>query len=220
MSNFAWAQVDLHSFCFDKTTNLNKVNQSLNFLLLPRDIVEQRPEDNCLDIITLPDRANLFEKFLSKRYDLKHEVTHESTKVGASSCRLDFKTTNQSKVDVNDFKIGQKNTLRSSETNNRNSSTMELLLGFGNDGDLEVASVKLKVKCQIINDEKANLIFSFNEKNKGSLSTEITANKNEWINVGSVVKDLNEKNKTLGIPQTELNESKRQMETVYELQWK
>ena len=44
--------------------------------------------------------------------------------------------------------------------------------------------------------------------------------KNEWLNIASVIQELNDKVKTLGIPQSELGSAVGVQETTYEIQFK
>lgn len=207
---------DLNSYCFGKKVNLSEVHQSLKFLLIPRDIVEFRAEDNCLDIATSSDRGSLFEKFLSKRYDLKREISETK----AQDCRLDLKTTKNSKIASSRLKAGEKNLVNKEEASSKSTSVMELLLGEGLQGELSIGLVQLKMTCRLIGKESASLVIFYAEKNQGNISSEVLVKKGEWTNIGSAVKDLEDKVKTLGIPQTEISQTKEQDETTYELQLK
>ncbi len=208
------AGTDLNSYCFQSSVNLNEVKKSLGFLLLPTDVVNLRDEDNCIDITASSDRGNLFEKFLAKRYNLKRDFKENS------SCRLDLKTTIKKQQEANTIKIGERNVLSKTESSGSSVSSMELLLGEGIPGEIEAGTEKLKVTCRLIGNENANLIFSYVDKNKASVSTEASLKKGEWLNIASVIKELDDKNKTMGIPQTEISNTVGKTETIYELQFK
>lgn len=202
---FSQAQAqEISSFCFEHSVSLQAAHQSLGILILPKDIVAQRIEDSCLDIITSPDRGKLFEKYLSKRYDLKKDPGGDVGN-GPSECRLDLKTTKKLKVESSDL---------------NSVSIMEMLLGAGLPGEFEAGDDKLKITCQLIGAASASLNFSYTEKSKSSVSTQVVVKRGEWLNVASVIKDLSDKNKTIGIPQIEINQSTGKIETVYELQFK
>lgn len=226
MLSVAKAEVpnDLNSYCFEKSVSLSDAHQTLKILLLPKDIVDHRIEYNCLDIVTSPDRGRLFEKYLGKRYHLQKD-TKDSFQLNAeenkiSDCRIDLKTTTKSKVDTSKFKIGEKNIISFAENTNGNVSMMELLLGSGKSGEISIGEETLIIICQLIGSESANLIFSYLEKNKASVNSEVTAKKGEWINVGSILKDLNEKTKISGIPQSEISKATGKSEVNYELRFK
>ncbi len=221
---------EMSSYCFDRSVSLREVQQSLSLLLLPKDIVERRVEDNCLDIFLSTDRVKLFEKFLSKRYDLKKDPRSESESKGKTDessglgndtkCRLDLRTTKKTKVDSSNLKLGEKNVLNSSATTSDSVSIMEMLLGPGQPGELEAGDEKLKVTCRPLGTGEASLIFSYSDKNKASVNSHVQLKKGEWLNIASVIKELADQNKTIGVPQTEVSESTGKIETIYELKFK
>jgi hypothetical protein len=213
---------DMVSYCFDKTVRLGTVYQSLNIIVLPKDIIDQRIEDNCLDVITSPEREKLFEKYLSKRYDFKKDPRGEMKNNSSENleCRLDLRTTKKFKTESSNFKLGEKNTLNSTVISNDSVSTMEILLGAGRPGEFEAGEERLKVTCQLSGRDSANLTFSYAEKNKANVNAQLFLKRGEWSNIASVIKDLTEKSRTIGIPQTEIGQLNGKVETVYELQFK
>jgi hypothetical protein len=234
----AQTPTDLNSYCFDRSVNLRDVHQSLKILLLPKDIVEFRTEDNCLDILTSSDRGKLFEKYLSKRYSLKRDVgvsvsvEKENLTNKEPDCHLNLKTTKNVKLDTSNFKIGEKNVLNKGETINHSVSTTEFLLGAGKIGEIGIGDENLKVICQPIGSDSASLNFSFSEIKKAIVNSQVLVNsqvqinsqvlvkRGEWLDIASVLKDLNDKAIILGIPQTEMSQTKEKNETAYELQFK
>lgn len=213
---------EMNSYCFQRSVSLKEVHQSLSLLLLPKDIVEFRVEENCLDLIVSVDRAKLFEKYLAKRYDLKKDAGDgtSGTAVGQTECRLDLKTTKKTKVESSNLKLGEKTVLNADVVTKDSVSIMEMLLGADFPSEFEAGDEKFKITCHLIGTESANLIFSYTEKEKAKVSTQFLLKKGEWLNVASVKKDLAEKNKTLGAPQTEISQSIGKVETLYELQFK
>ena len=223
---YAEASEDMNSYCFGGAVSLAQVKRNLSVLLLPKDIVELREEDHCIDIVSSPDRAKLFEKYLSKRYDLKQDVKtsfSESSKevLPNNSCTVEFKTTKKIKKDEKTFKIGSKNGLKDSEQTSTETSTMDLLLGAGVEGELSATPDSLNIICRpVLGGERANLIFSFVQKDKAKVKTEVLVGRGEWLNVASVVKELNDKLKTIGIPQTEVGSTAGFENTIYEIRYK
>lgn len=210
------AQVDLFSYCFEGNVRLSSVHQSLSFLLLPKDTVNLRENDHCIDIVVSADRGKLFEKFLAGRYNLKQE---KGDVVMAEHCTLNLKTTTVLKSDSNLVKFGEKNSVKKSEQNSTSTGQMEFVLSQGIQGELEAGPERLKVICRL-NGEKGHLQFQFANTGRGALASEFMLKRGEWLNIGSVVKDLSDKNKTLGIPQTEVSETTGKSETRYDLQIK
>ena len=224
---FAQTNADMYSYCFGPSVDLNQVKRSLSILLLPKDIVELREEDHCIDIVCSPDRANLFEKYLSKRYDLKKDLksgfaeTSSKEVLPNNSCTVEFKTTKKVKKEVKSFKVGSKNSIKDSEETSTETSSMDLVLGAGLEGEISATPDSLNVICHPLEGgDRANLVFSFAQKDKAKVKTEVLVGKGEWLNVASVVKDLNDKLKTLGIPQTELTTTSGAENTIYEIRYK
>ncbi len=211
---------NINTYCFGKEVHLIDVKKSLNLLLLPKDNVLLRSDDNCIDISTSVDRGNLFEKYLSKRYDLKTEVRTKREIDKSEECHLNFKTTEKSKIEKSQFKIGEKNLINQNESFKSLSNTMEILLGPGQQGEIAAGEVLLKVICQLIGNDSAQLQFSFTSKTQALVKSEVQLKKGEWVNIASVLKELNEKNQNLGIPQTEFNQISGKVETIYEMQFK
>jgi hypothetical protein len=210
------------SYCFERTVNLKNVKNSIDFLLLPNDVVNFQTDENCIDIALSPDRGKLLEKFLSKRYDLlntsrKGEV---ASVVDSTNCVLDLKTTTKTNSEGTSVKLGQKNNVNKTNSSSVNENTMQILLSSGLQGELEAGTQKLKIICRLIGENSANLIFSFTDVGRGSVKTEILVKRGEWLNIASVIKELSENNKNLGIPQTDINEVNGKTETKYELQLK
>jgi len=162
---------DLATFCFESNVALSNVQNSLKILILPRDIVELRAEDNCIDIVTTPDRANLFEKYLSKRYSLKRDAKPSLNEVG-KQCLIEFKTTNKIKRQEDQLNLGTKNAIKSGESESSQVSSMDLLLGDGVPGELSAGPYHLAITCRLIGD-KASLAFSFADKDRESVKTEV-----------------------------------------------
>jgi hypothetical protein len=211
---------DIKTFCFGKEVHLSEVKQSLNLLLIPKDNVLLRADDNCIDIATSVNRGNLFEKYLSKRYDLIKEVRTKREIDKREECRLNLKTTEKSKIEKSQLKIGEKNLINLNESLKSVSNTMEILLGPSQQGELSVGEVALKVICQLIGNDSAQLQFSFTSRNQALVKSEVQLKKGEWLNIASVLNELNEKNQNLGIPQTEFNQTNGKSEIIYEMQFK
>lgn len=213
----SFAQTELNSFCFEDQVRLSGVQQTLSFLLLPKDTVNLREDDRCIDIVTSGDRGKLFEKFLAGRYNLRRE---KGTAPELEHCKLNLKTTVNQKSETDSLNVGQKNSVKTSEQSSVNTGQMEFVFSQGISGELEAGPERLKVLCRLIGTDKASLQFQFHDKTKGGVASEFVLKRGEWLNIGSVVKDLNEKNKTLGIPQTEISTTTGKSETRYDLQIK
>lgn len=177
-----------------------------------------RTGDHCFDVVTSTDRSKLLEKFLRKRYNLVAEtgVAGEvETKI--EHCQLEFKTTRKRKVDSTNVRLGATNNIEVANRDMNETSTSQLLLGLGKPGVLDMEGRALNIECRKGASDVYQLIFSFSELNRSKVTSEVSLKRNEPLNVAQVINDLNNKSKTLGIPETIIQEAKGQESTTYEL---
>lgn len=222
-SPILWPVEELASFCFKPSTSLEEARDSLSFLLLPREKTFLRPSQRCMDVLTSPDRVKLLEKFLRLRYTLEESEADKNSeeKLQEQHCLLEMKKTSVRKTDTNELKVGVDNKLSSGSLNSSVTETSEILLGIGKPGVLAVGNQALYVECRKGSTGLYQLLFSLSESGGSSrISTEISTKKNEPVNVGQVTKDLNERNKIIGLPQSAVSTAVGEEETTYQLQIK
>ena len=211
----SFASEELASFCFKSATSLSEARQSLEFLLLPREKIFLRKNDNCFDVNTSTDRSNLLEKFLSKRYTLIAERGPEMTSM--SNCHMEFKTTRKKKVNTTGASIGATNSAATATIEQNESSTSKLLLGLGKPGVLDLEGRSLQMICSGGLRGIYQLVFYYSEEMRSKVSTEVTAKQGEVVNIGGIVNDLNTKSKTLGLPESIYNTTSETENISYEL---
>lgn len=212
----SFAQDDLVSFCFEKKVSLSEAAKNLDFLLLPTEKIALRPGDHCLDVLTSPHRTKLLEKFLSKRYNIISE-TGVSGPSEIEHCRIDFKTLSNKKIETNNASLGKVTNLGTSEQSRTEVSSAQLLLASGKQGSIEVYGRSLDIECKKGASGFYQLAFFFRDQAGNSARSEITVRESELVNVGSIVKELDEKNKTLGLPTSNVSETKGYENINYEL---
>lgn len=199
----SYASEDLVSYCFEHTTNLKEAESSLSYLLLPREKVFSRPEQNCFDVLTSTDRANLLEKFLSKRYTLIAEggkTTPETFQ--AQQCQLELKTTKNKQVNTKDFRLGHANKAKVGSSTTQDVSTSQILLGSGRPGTLELEGRSLYIECRKSTTGIYQLVFSYSEIYRTQVSSEISVKRGEVVQIAQITNDLDTKSKTIGLPQS------------------
>jgi hypothetical protein len=215
----SFASADLASFCFEKTTNLSAAKESLEFLLLPKEKVFLRPEDHCFDVSTSTDRTKLLEKFLSKRYNLLSELGDSKGAVNLQNqhCNLELTTIKKREITTKDIQAGSRNNIKVTADSVQEMSTAKILLGLGRPGTLELEGKSLYVECTKGASGVYRLVFSFNEEYRAKLNTEVSVRENETIQIAQITKDLDEKRKTLGLPQSLFWEVEGTEKISYEL---
>lgn len=217
----SWADEELTSFCFKPSTNVADARDSLQDLLLPREKVFLRPEQRCIDVLTSPNRVKLLEKFLRLRYTLVvDETERENATLQNQHCQLELKKTTSQQTASNNFQLGVQNQVSAGTATVASTETSQLLLGLGKPGVLAIGTQALYVECRKGASGIYQLTFSLQENGTTRITSEVSAKANEPVNVGQVTKELNDKNKILGVPQTAVSTSIGNEETLYQLQIK
>lgn len=224
MSFSTFAGDDLASFCFERSTNLIEAQKSLQFLLLPKEQVFLRMEDNCFEVTTSTDRSKLLEKFLSKRYTLVAEtgVSKEVEDLTKKNCQVELTTTRKKKVSDIKAQIGLINDPKASVSSQSQDevTVSQLLLGMGIPGVLEVNGKALHITCSGGYKGFFQLVFYYSEQSRAKVSTEMTVKQGEAVSVGNIVNELNEKSKSLGLPESSYSKASGFENINYELQIK
>ncbi len=213
-----WSNDDLLSYCFAGKVNVQEVKQELDFLLLPREKVALRPQDTCIDIVTSSDRGKLLEKFLRKRYTVISETSSgfDGDSAKLEHCRLEFKTTKKRNIETKKATVGRSNQLGAGAQTQTEVSTSQLLLGLGQPGSLEVGGQSLEVVCRKGATGVYQLVFK--QASGGSkIQSEASLRAGEVLNVGSIAKEINEKNNNIGIPQASFQDTTGNEGTTFEL---
>lgn len=215
----SYASEDLVSYCFEQTTNLAEAQKNLAFLLLPKEKVFPRPEQNCFDVLTSTDRSKLLEKFLSKRYTLISEpgMPSATESIQAQQCQLELKTTKTKEVNTRDFRLGRTSNARVGTRSTQEVSTSQILLGSGRPGSLELEGRSLYIECRKTESGIYQLIFSYSEIYRAKVSSEVNVKKGESVQIAQITNDLASKSKTLGLPQSLYRDIEGQENISYEL---
>lgn len=212
----SFANEDLASFCFPKVTSLEGARDSLSFLLLPSEKVSLRPADSCIDVLTSTNRINLLEKFLRKRYTLIQDAKDPAVKM-MEHCQIDFITKRKKVVENAGVRLGSQNSIGVGSDSVEEISNAKILLGIGKAGTLEMEGRSLFIQCDKGARGDFNLVFSFSEQYRAQVSTEVSVKSGETLQVASVTKDLAEKSKTLGLPESLYKDIQGKENTSYEL---
>jgi hypothetical protein len=217
----SYASLDLETFCVNPPANMNEVKESLSFLLLKDEKVFVRQKEACIDVVTSPDRVKLLEKFISKRYTLVSEARESRVPdLNDSHCQLEFKTVTTKKSNDDILRSGRIVKITSSRGSGQEVSIAKLLLSLGKPGSLDVGDRSLWVECRRGASGVYQLIFSFTEKDRAQVSSEVSVKANEPLSIAQVTSELNEKNRKLGIPEISIVDSSGQESKEYFLEVK
>jgi len=208
-----WADEGLESFCFERNVSLSQVEGAIIFLKKADDKIQKNETDHCLEISADTKRLPLFSKLINRRFQViggdQVEVTTKQ------HCKITLEIKRKKKVDGKNFQLGEWTAAKVSNISEDEISTSDLVLMYGKSGSLSVTPRELQVECVKTHSGHFNLVFYFEEKNKSKLSTEVQINSGESLDIGTVTNQLNQKEKTLGIPQTTISEQVGNEETRY-----
>jgi hypothetical protein len=221
IGQFAFASEEVESFCFNSSTNINEVQHSLKYFLLPSEKILSRnnANDNCFEVVTSTDRRKLLEKILRKRYSLIEE-SGESGKFDdlvSKNCQIELKSSKKKNVNSKDLRIGPDGKLQAGSIEQNEVSTELLLLGLGKSGSLDIDGKTLYIECRGGHAGNYQLLFSYSEKEKMKISSEVNLKQGEILNIAQITNDLNNKRKTLGLGEFSIEENKGKENITYEL---
>ena len=189
------------------------------FLLLPAEKVFLRSRDQCFDVLVSGDRGKLLEKFLRPRYTLISEEGSKeiSPSLKNNECRLEMQTTKNKKMNSTSARLGRLSSANASSDTQKEISVAQILLGQGKPGELSLEGRTLIVECNQRPQDRYELIFSYSEEFRAKLKSEVVVKKGEALQIGQIINDLNQKSRTLGLPQSQYMETQGQENISYEL---
>lgn len=212
MSSFN-LRADLLGFCFSPSTNIKNVQSYLRQILLPSEQVYLRRSLNCVEVEAKSHRKGLIDKFIKVKFDIikRYEpglqgANPSSFSAAPARCRLELIRTGEAKSKTFSVDIGRRNDLRESKAKQKTVSKSQILLSSGKPGRLKLDDRDLQVLCRSRGRNNYELEFSFESK-RNSVVTSVTISRGQSVDLGSIVDDLNSKNRDLSI-QDGINYSK------------
>lgn len=215
--NFLHATEDVGSYCFETSTPVSQVYAAVDFLQTGNDKIQLRKSENCLDIYSTGERLKLFEKMIYKNFSPISTGVAENTNDGFSNqCRIELKEIKITNLNENVARIGADAKLKNSEKDSLSTTRSELLMTPGKRSILTAGDTNLFIECVKTKNDVYQLAFFLGDQ-ANSIQTNIDVKVGEVIDLGGIVKDLNEKSKTIGVPVTEIKTQTGTMKTKYEL---
>jgi hypothetical protein len=218
----SFAAEDLASFCFNTSTNLKEASDSLSFLLIPKEKIFIRSKDHCFDVLTSTDRTKLLDKFLHKRYNLLSDsnasiIEKVPETLQMQHCQLELITKRKKEATTSEFKIGTQNNASGTANSVQEYTNAQILLGIGKPGTLELEGKSLYVECTKGAAGSFNLVFSYSEMYRAKVTSVVSLKENETLQIAQITNDLNQKSKTLGLPESLYTDTEGQENISYEL---
>jgi hypothetical protein len=190
----------MSGFCFREDVTLLQVERSLGAILHPSDQVVKNASTHCIEIQGSNKRTNLYEIFLNKQFRVERSYGTEQKDLiesGVPPCNINVRRTGSNTNTINSFSIGRKNNLRKNESSSQRITNSQLLIDSGRSGSIQVDQYRIKVTC-------INLIRRFKldielEHMNGGVNTSVTVVPGQELDLGSIVDDINNKNKSLSL---------------------
>jgi hypothetical protein len=113
-------------------------------------------------------------------------------------------------------RIGSDAKLKVSDKDANSTTRSELLMTSGKRSSLTAGEINLFIECVKTKNDIYQLAF-FLENQANAIQTSIDVKVGEVIDLGGIVKELNEKSKTIGVPVTEIKTQTGTIKTKYEL---
>ena len=187
-------------FCFEENVSLNNVENSLSAITHVDDQIFKRSANNCIEVKGNASRANLYELYLNKKYNVMRTYGTGSVNSGISSapaCNLNIKKSSRKNSVTESLALGKKNNLIKKQSKKNSITNSQLLVDSGRTGTISVDQFRIRIKC-------INLIRSYKleidlEHNTGGVSTSITIRPGQELDLGSIVDDLNNQGQTISL---------------------
>ncbi|MBI2519351.1 MAG: hypothetical protein HYV97_02995 [Bdellovibrio sp.] len=193
----------IYGYCFTDAVSLSELRRYLQPISLPSDQLDMMGP--CLEALLSDARSTLYESYLQKRYRLNrtykgNQMAPNTELVGTTegNCRLELLKKRSKIRKTDEFSLGKKGKIKRSEEDLSGDLRSQLLLRKGYPGSLKLDQEEVFVTCQGGHNDNYILTVTLKSPDSG-ISTALNLSKGQLINIGSVVKDLSGKNRTLSI---------------------
>lgn len=215
LANPLFAQdLQVETYCFSSTSESLKAQSSAKYLMTSQDKIEDKNE--CFSLFTSSTRRELIQKYLLQNYP-NMKVSFSSEERSASeTCHIRVEKIKNSNTQRSTFSLKNAPGVQNSTSQGKETSQIKVLSGAP--FELRVDQQKIEGKCRYINANQFEITFSMKfiprplippvpegvtvviqnppqpETQTGTnLSTTIQLAKGQRVEMGSIVKDLNDK---------------------------
>jgi len=194
------ALADVTDYCFNRSVSLNAVHDHLKVVLSPHDEVIENSSSHCLNVVMKGQHKDeLYRKWIAKKFKISTTSLNSTLSDDPAlrpqhreHCRLEVQRKSKTDRQTVEASLSKRSKLNERTYKHSGSQVSSLLLGIGKPGSLRVDSDYLNVICKSQNSSRVFLDISLSGV-KSSVSTSITLEKGQTINLASIVEDLNDK---------------------------
>jgi len=223
-------------YCFANVAQRIQAKQKISAILVPSDVVTD--DENCLVIQMRPHRRELIQRFVLASYP-SSRISFSSADVRRDPCRL--KVEKEKSQNENNSTIQLSNTPSINHTHSTAVGNETIEIETIKDFELSVDQSEIKGTCRYITPNRYEISLSVLKKAKpliptelppgtivvvnhplpdqdtSTLHTQIQLSRGERINIGNVIKQLNNKDSDVNInPSLKLEENdKKAAEKVF-----
>ncbi len=209
---------EVETYCFRAPENVKNVSDRISFILTDRDKIQLNSESNCVDIYSSENRMKVIDKLIRKNFNPIDSVQpKDSGNLDQDHCRIELTETKKRNIDERTISAGEKNKVSDLNKFGTESNTTQLLLAYGRPGSIDIEGKSLNIVCVKNSSGNYHLNFYINSSGGNKISSDITVSPGQNVEVGSIVKDLDNKSKEFGISKIEFNKSEGKVEIRYTL---
>ncbi len=186
-----WSQ-SFQSYCFPKSVNLNQAEKFAKDVLTSTDKIIKNKVLNCLEIQVDESRVELVEKYLSSRYQV-----HTNFKKNPSSCDMEIIEISKIEKQRDTIDIGRKSNISRTNDFGDNKTVSVIKTLEGKWSTIQMNDTSVDIKC-----EKRGSSFEIEvriDSEKGFLSTSSQVRVGEILDLGAIVKEINERDKSISL---------------------
>lgn len=179
-------------FCLPQNVSLTQAKTYVQKILKNEDKVTINSSLHCLEIGIEQARSELVGKFLENRFGPVHQLTSAAP---SSQCHIEIIASTDANIKNNTLVIGRKNKLSQSNSKAQNQVVSTLNILENHWATIEMDQVHTDVKCL---KRGAHWQLEVRTGSEGAfLSTTINVETNQKVDLGNIVKDINQRRKNL-----------------------
>lgn len=196
------------NYCFSKTVNLSEVRKDLSVILIGESSISSGNGPNCLYVRASGTQGMIVDKFLHKNYWIVSKDRNDSISANIQQCIIEVETKSKKESNSRLFDLkGRRIKAKDNFDHSKGSSISSLVVSSGRRGTLSLDGNEIQVSC-IARGNSFDLDFYLQKSPGNFVSSSITVQKNQKVNIGGVVKDLEAKGRKLSIkPSVDLNKN-------------
>lgn len=218
--NISFANQDtLLIFCHMQASQ-KQLLKSLNSFASREDKV-LKGNGACVEVFTKASKEDLFTRIMNLKYPGINIRSTAAMPSDARTCRIIVETVKTKKLKSNDIRLSRWSKISTSDEKNNSSEVAQLMITNGKSGSISANGSTYTLTCKYINKNLYELTINGNsreEKNlrarTNNISTTVNLSSGSRIEIGSILRNLNNDQKSIGIPSGFKNKKDRGFENI------